>query len=67
MMERASFSLGWQAPASTRTLIPTTLREMEGLQGQKPCALYFFLLYHPPADPRTPGSIARSLFVLLCD
>jgi hypothetical protein len=66
VMERASFSLGRQAPARTRTLIPSTLREMEGLQGQKPCALsiflvYFFLLYHPPADHRTPGSIARSL------
>ena len=44
MMERASFSLERQAPARTRTFILSTLREMEGLQGQQPCALSIFLV-----------------------
>jgi hypothetical protein len=40
--------LPWTAGAGSRrrTLIPSTFREMEGLQGQKPCALsLFFILY----------------------
>ena len=38
MLERKSFSLGRQAPARRRTLISSTLRKMEGLQG---LVLYF--------------------------
>jgi hypothetical protein len=46
VMERASFSLERQAPARTRTFILSTLREMEGLQGQQPCARSIFLVEH---------------------
>jgi hypothetical protein len=41
VMKRESFSLGRQALARRRTLIPSTLREMEGLQGQQPCVRFF--------------------------
>jgi hypothetical protein len=41
VMDRASFSLGRQTPARSH-LIPSTFCEMEGLQGQKPCALCIF-------------------------
>jgi hypothetical protein len=44
VMELASFSLGRQTRPAQRTLIPSTFREMEGLQGQQPCAVSIFLV-----------------------
>jgi hypothetical protein len=78
-MERARFSLGRQAPAHERTLIPSTLREMEGLQGQQPCArsisLFLYNLCcvsshyvsrtHPPTLRRP--FCPRARHAMLCD